>query len=281
MGFPYTTGYYSKDVILELSYSNYYIEGLFAYCLGVLAAGCTAFYSVRLLYLTFIGETNSFKSVIRNVHDSPIRMAIPLIVLSFGSMFVGYVFKDMFIGLGTSFWGNSLGAYNSLGDVLLLEAEFLPAYIKLFPVAFSLFFGFLAYTLYDQLAYLTYLGGENSFFFRSVYAFFNKKWYFDAVYNWYIVRAVLSFGYNISFKLLDRGAIELVGPTGLVRFFSYLSRFVSNLQTGFLFHYVLFMAISVIGFVYLINHFVVVMNSSLLLFLVLAVLAFVYNPKRG
>ena len=241
MGFPYTTGYYSKDVILELSFSNYYFDGLVAYWLGVLAAGCTAFYSVRLLYLTFIAETNSSKSIISNVHDSPIRMSIPLIILSLGSIFIGYIFKDMFIGLGSNFWGNSIYNYNNLHDQYILEAEYLPASIKLLPVFFSLGVGLIAFYLYSSNAKFTlYLGGSDNFsrLRRNIYAFFNQKWYFDAIYNNYVTKKVLSFGYNISFKLLDRGVIEYFGPTGLVRLFSRYSTSLVKLQSGLVYNYV-------------------------------------------
>lgn len=255
MGFPYTTGYYSKDLILELSYSNYYVEGIFSYWLGVLAAGCTAFYSVRLLYLTFIAETNSFRAVIKGVHDAPVRMALPLIILSFGSIFVGYILHDMFIGVGTTFWGNSIGYYNIHGDVLMLEAEFLPAYIKLFPVLFSLFFAFVAFILYNQFASNLYLGGSS--FGRKVYSFFNKKWYFDGVYNYFIVKKVLAFGYNTTFKVIDRGLVELVGPTGLVRLLGNSSNFISKINTGFIYHYVLIMVLSMISIIYFMNYLVV------------------------
>lgn len=253
MGFPYTTGFYSKDVILELAYSHYYFEGLLAYWLGVLGACCTAFYSIRLIWLTFLAETNSHRVVIEKAHDSPVAMSFPLIVLGLGSVFVGYIFKDMYIGVGSSFWGNALGSYNSLNDVLLLEAEFLPFYIKMLPVALSLVSAIVAYWLYSLVPGLFYLRGSGTFksYLRGIYQFFNQKWYFDAAYYYWVIMPVLSFGYNITFKLLDRGAIEVIGPTGLVRLFSRLSERVRKLESGFVFNYIAIMVGGIVSLLFL------------------------------
>ena len=103
MGFPFLTGFYSKDVILEVTFATYSYIGHFAYFLGVFAAFFTAFYSMRLLFLTFLSEPNGFRSVLIGAHDSPIKMSFPLFVLTFPSIFIGYMAKDLFIGLGTTF----------------------------------------------------------------------------------------------------------------------------------------------------------------------------------
>lgn len=244
-GFPFTTGFYSKDVILELAFVNYYIEGYFAYWLGVLAAFCTAFYSFRLLYLTFLAETNSYKGVISKTHDAPILMGIPLIVLCFGSIFVGYVFKDMFIGLGTNFWNNSILTYNNLGDVLILESEFLSSNIKNFPVFISICGGILSLVLYHYVPKIFYVV-KNGVLIKDIYVFFNKKWMFDHVYTGYVVKNILGFGYNYTFKSVDRGLIELIGPTGIVRLVQQLSLKVSKLQSGYIYNYVYIIIIGVV-----------------------------------
>lgn len=103
VGFPFLTGFYSKEVILEVAYAKYSVVGSFAYVLGILSVFFTAFYSIRLLLLTFMGHLKMPKTAISHVQDIPISMALPLIVLSLGSTFFGYFFKDMMIGLGTDF----------------------------------------------------------------------------------------------------------------------------------------------------------------------------------
>jgi len=103
MGFPFLTGFYSKDLILEIALTKYTISGDFSYFLGLTTAFFTSFYSFRVFYLTFLYENNSFRKNLLNVHELPIRMAIPLAVLSLGSIFLGYFAKDLFVGLGTDF----------------------------------------------------------------------------------------------------------------------------------------------------------------------------------
>lgn len=103
IGFPFLAGFYSKDVILEISYATYSIQGHFSFILGTLAAFCTAFYSVRLLYLVFLSKPNGHKNIILNAHEGTIRMTLPLFLLSILSIFIGYLTKDLFIGFGTDF----------------------------------------------------------------------------------------------------------------------------------------------------------------------------------
>jgi len=103
MGFPFLTGFYSKDLILELALTKYTLEGSFAYCLGLITAFFTSFYSFRVFYMTFIYKTNSSRTVMAHVHELPARMAISLGILSIGSIFLGYFAKDLFVGLGTDF----------------------------------------------------------------------------------------------------------------------------------------------------------------------------------
>jgi NADH-ubiquinone oxidoreductase chain 5 len=110
IGLPAMSGFYSKDVILELAYAKFSMDGTFAYTLGIVSAGFTSFYSFRLLYLAFINETSSselklpLQQASPKIHDeAPLVMAIPLALLAFGSIFIGFVFRDAFIGLGSNF----------------------------------------------------------------------------------------------------------------------------------------------------------------------------------
>lgn len=105
IGFPFLSGFYSKDVILEISFAKYTLQGHFSYVLGCLAAFATAFYSTRVLFLVFLSNPNGNKAVLMNVHEGTWKMTLPLFVLCLMSMFVGYFSKDLFIGFGTSFGG--------------------------------------------------------------------------------------------------------------------------------------------------------------------------------
>lgn len=87
VGFPFLTGFYSKDAILEIAISKHTQVGNFSHLLGCLAAFCTSFYSFRLVFLTFINGTNLYKKSIDVAHDAPILMLFPLFFLSFGAIF--------------------------------------------------------------------------------------------------------------------------------------------------------------------------------------------------
>jgi NADH:ubiquinone oxidoreductase subunit 5 (subunit L)/multisubunit Na+/H+ antiporter MnhA subunit len=111
--------------------------------LGVLTATFTTFYSYRLLFLTFLNKTNTYKNHVSHAHEPSIFMSIPLIVLAFGSMFVGYLTKDLIIGFGSSYWGNAVFILSD--NLSYLEAEYLPYHIKMIPFVFSHFGLFVAY----------------------------------------------------------------------------------------------------------------------------------------
>uniref|UniRef100_A0A0D6QS05 NADH-ubiquinone oxidoreductase chain 5 n=1 Tax=Araucaria cunninghamii TaxID=56994 RepID=A0A0D6QS05_ARACU len=235
IGFPFLTGFYSKDVILELAYTKYTISGNFAFWLGSVSVFFTSYYSFRLLFLTFLAPTNSFGRDILRCHDAPIPMALPLIVLAFGSLFVGYLAKDMMIGLGTNFWANSLFVLPK--NEILAESEFAaPTIIKLIPILFSTLGAFVAYHV-NLVADQFQRAFETSTFGNRLYCFLNKRWFFDQVFNDFIVRSFMRFGYEVSFEALDKGAIEILGPSGISHTFRQLAKRMSQLQSGFVYHY--------------------------------------------
>ena len=122
MGFPFLTGFYSKDLILELAFTKYTIEGSFAYIFGLITAFFTSYYSFRVFYMTFLEKNKSFRAVMSHIHELPLNMAIALMVLSLGSIFFGYLAKDFFVGLGTDFWNHSIFILDQNNNQL--DAEF-------------------------------------------------------------------------------------------------------------------------------------------------------------
>jgi len=246
MGFPFLTGFYSKDIILELAYANYTLNGHFAYWLGTIAAFFTAFYSMRLIYLTFLTETNSYKQIIKGAHESPIKMIIPLFVLCLGSIFYGYLNKDLFIGLGTHFWGNAIFILPK--NLLFLESEFLDYNIKLIPVIFSLFGAFFAYIFYRYFNYNLYVLKISKIGYK-LYLFLNKKWFFDKMNNEIISQSILFTGYNVTYKNIDKGLIEFLGPKGLSTFIYNQSFSFNKLQSGYIYHYAFIIILSLIFFI--------------------------------
>jgi len=282
IGFPFLTGFYSKDVILEVAYAKYTLSGNFAYWLGSLSALFTSYYSFRLLFLTFFGPmpaqlsitrpqvgvqvnnitdvdddrrshvSNATRSSLANAHDASIIMGLPLILLAFGSLFVGFLGKDMMIGLGTDFWGNSLFTLPQNSN--LLESEYIPQSVKFIPLLFGLLGGFLAYYINISSSGIFYAYFiKTSVLGRSIYTFLNKRWLFDKVYNDLFVKQSLSFGYEFSFKTLDKGIIEILGPYGISQTVQSLSRQISKIQSGFVYHYALSMLIGLTLFIAIIG----------------------------
>jgi len=209
---PWLTGFYSKDLILELAYGAYSFTGTYAFILGSLTAGMTAFYSFRLISLVFLTVPNNKKSVYLNTHEANLVVIIPLFILALFSLFFGFLFSDLFVGVGTDFFGNSL--YISPNNISMIEAEFsLPLLIKLLPALLSLFGATLAIYLYHVNPEFI-IGLTNNNLGRQLYTFLNSKYFFDVIYNNFFIARGLKLGYTIS-KFLDRGVIELVGPYGL------------------------------------------------------------------
>jgi NADH-ubiquinone oxidoreductase chain 5 len=134
IGTPFLTGFYSKDCILELAVSKFNFIGNFCYFLGCSAAFCTAFYSFRLIFLTFINPTNSFKSYIQTAHEADLKMIIPLFFLGLGAIFYGFVTRDLIIGLGSLFFNQT---FTNFYNFNLVDAEFLPALVKNIPLIFT------------------------------------------------------------------------------------------------------------------------------------------------
>jgi NADH-ubiquinone oxidoreductase chain 5 len=273
MGMPFLTGFYSKDLILEISYGKYSNVGLFSYILGSCGAFLTSFYSMRLLFLTFLSKPNGFcKKIYYESHDAPFRMALPLLILSVPSIFIGYLTKDMMVGLGTHFWMGAI--FIRPLNYSLVDAEFIPLLIKLLPLCLSLSGACLSLYLYSQNPrFLTSLKFHP--LGRNFYLFFNKKWFFDKVYNEFVGQVCLDKAYNLTYKKVDRGLLEYIGPMGWSNLVNYLGITLRNLHTGSYYDYVLFIMLGVIGFLgyfnlestfYLIDYyFLILLGFSLLI----------------
>ena len=233
-GFPFLTGFYSKDVILETAYSKFSLLSHFSYFLGTLGAFLTAFYSTRLIYFVFLSPPNGYKTVYKQAQDSGIPIIFSLFILSIPSIFFGYFAKDMFIGIGTDFWGNSL--FISTLNFNIIDSEFITIQYKLLPLIFSLLGIGLAcflFILNKKFLYqikITKIG-------KFMYNYINKKWFFDKIYNECISQNTFQLGFNVSYKLIDKGFIETFGPKGSSTFITKNSILLYNIQTNNIYHY--------------------------------------------
>lgn len=246
---PFLTGFYSKDLIIELAYGQYSFSGTYAYILGSITAGLTAFYSFRLISLVFLTVPNGPKTSYLNSHEANLAVIIPLFILALFSIFFGYFASDIFVGVGSDFFGNSLFIHPN--NVNLIEAEFsLPLLIKLLPAILSLLGALIAVYLYHYQPNFIIDLTETSLG-REIYTFLNGKYLFDVVYNNYIIGGGLKLGYIIS-KVLDRGVIELIGPYGLSNVLTNTGINISKLDTGVITTYSLYITLALLSLLFLV-----------------------------
>ena len=246
VGFPFLTGFYSKDVILEVAYARFTVSGNFAWLLGSLCVVLTSYYSFRLLFLTFIVPTASFKPSLKTLHDAPLTMAVPLMLLALASIFVGYITRDMMIGLGTPFWSNALFVLPK--NSVIVESEFIPQFFKFLPLISTAIGAVFAYGFILSQSVLSYKLKLSSLG-RHLYTFLNKRWFFDKVYNDFISENALKFGYQVSFKTLDKGFFEIIGPAGIAQSFLLVAQYLHRLQSGLVYHYAVVMLLGIVSLI--------------------------------
>jgi NADH-quinone oxidoreductase subunit L len=235
-------GFYSKDMILEAAYAAHSASGSFAFWLGIAAAAMTAFYSWRLLFMTFHGETRADHHTFEHAHEAPRVMIWPLFVLAFGAIAAGALFYDLFVGEGREVFWN--GATFALHDVIE-EAHHVPFWVKTLPLVMTL--GGIA------AAWLLYIGQPSlapalARRFRPLYLFSFNKWYFDELYDALFVRPAFALGRGF-WKSGDGALIDGIGPDGVAAASRNLARRASRLQSGYLYHYAFAMLIGVVVFV--------------------------------
>jgi NADH-ubiquinone oxidoreductase chain 5 len=246
---PYLTGFFSKDLILELAYGQYSFTGMYAFILGTITAGITAFYSFRLISLVFFTTPNGQKQSYLNSHESKLAVIIPLLILALFSIFFGYIFSDLFVGVGSDFFGNSLFIHPN--NISIIEAEFsINPIIKLLPAILSFTGLAIAIVIYHKSPEFI-INLTESTFGKKLYSFLNGKYYFDVIYNHFIVSGGLQSGYIIS-KEIDRGAIELLGPYGLANTFTNTGINIAKLDTGIITTYSLYITIGLLSLLFLI-----------------------------
>jgi len=247
IGFPFLSGFYSKDVILEVAYARFTTFSCFCYILGSLAAFCTSFYSTRLLFLVFLSNPNGYRVPLLNAHEGDKGITIPLFLLSFFSIFIGFFSKEMFIGFGTDFWNTSI--FSLPVHTLIVDIEFIPFFFKILPLILTLLGAAFSYKIYSS--------GLSEFFkiklhqpFILFYTFFSRKWFFDRIYNQFITTPLLNFSYSFTYKTLDRGFIEFFGPTGIKLVVQELLKKVLFFQSGnissYIFYFILIIVFVVI-----------------------------------
>ena len=240
-GIPFFAGYYSKDLILEAAWAASSNSGYFAFWLGCLAAFLTAFYSWRVLLLTFHGDFNSSKEVSDHVHESPIVMLIPLFVLALGAIFSGWYFYNDFVGYNwKEFWGNSI--LISEKNKAFKLAHYVPLWVKYLPIFLAILGILCAYLFYILNPNLPKILTKK---FSPIYNLFYNKWYFDELYDYFFVKSFIKFG-NFFWKKGDEGTIDRFGPNGISNLVKNISSKSIIIQSGYIYHYAFAMLIGLV-----------------------------------
>ncbi len=248
-GIPYFAGYWSKDAILEATYASGSAIGLYGFVCGTVAAFLTAFYSWRLLFMTFHGKPRADHHVMEHVHESPITMWGPLVLLSVGAVFSGWWFHDQFIGDNQgAYWQGAIfvGPHNEI----LHQIERTPLLIGLLPTATGLLGIALAVWFYLVNPAIPVMLAER---FAPIYRFVLNKWYFDELYGFLFVRPALWLAREF-WKVGDGQVIDGV-PNGLASLAQGGSRQVVRIQTGSMAVYAFTM---LIGLVVMISLFLII-----------------------
>ena len=271
VGTPFLTGFYSKDVILEFAYARYNIAAHFSYALTCFSVFTTSYYSFRLLFFCFNGGsseiegpsyrqdkrvgsltsnslplknsvkyTNVYKQYASAI-DADWVMCAVLFILAMGSIYAGWLFRPMFIGLGSDFWNNSIFIKPNNG--LMVEAQFLPPFIKILPLVLTLAGALLASQF--TLVWVTRAYTLASTYFRSLYLFLNQRWFYDKLLNEVIGYSSYKLGFDFV-KVFDKGLLEMlpIFGLGLPKFLKGVYIRLGATQSGLIYHYATIMILA-------------------------------------
>ena len=228
-GFPFLSGFYSKDAIIEFAYLRGNTVGYYAAGLGILTALLTSIYSWRLIFKTFHGTYNNQKIKIEEMHESPIVMLLPLIILAIGAIFAGFLFKDLFIGHGSEnhFWRESIKFLNPL------STDHPPLWVILITPVLVLLSIPISYYLFVKNKEIPNQFVQSN---KPLYNFLINKWYFDELYDFIFIQSSKKLGLFF-WKVVDIKMIDKFGPDGISLVIKKLSLKASKFQSGFIYQY--------------------------------------------
>ena len=246
-GFPFLSGFYSKDAIIEYAYLRGNTAGYYAVVVGIFTALLTSIYSWRLIFKTFHGTYNNKKLKINTIHESSFVMLTPLIILAIGAIFAGYFFKELFIGHSSSnyFWTDSIKF------LLPLSLDHPPLWIiYITPIIVILSIPLSYYLFVKNKNIANWLANEN----KSLYNFLLNKWYFDELYDFLFVKPSKKIGVffwkNVDIKIIDK-----FGPDGISNLIKIFSNKAVKFQSGYIYQYAFIM---LLGFSALLTYLIII-----------------------
>ena len=234
-GFPFLSGFYSKDAIIEFAYLRGNTVGIYAAYVGIFTAVLTSIYSWRLIFKTFHGSYNNSEIDIDNMHESPPVMLIPLIFLAIGAVFAGMLFKDLFIGheLSYTFWNSSIKFLEPLStDHPPTWFLFLTPTLVVLSIPLSFYLFVKNTTVVNEIVRIN----------RPLYIFLQKKWYFDELYDSIFVKPSKIIG-KFLWKQIDGAVIDKFGPDGISKLIKNFSIRAIKFQSGYIYQYAFVMLI--------------------------------------
>ncbi len=246
-GFPFLSGFYSKDAIIEHAYLNGSSLGYYAASIGIFTALLTAIYSWRLIFKTFHGNYNNKDIEIKSIHESSMIMIIPLIVLAIGSLFAGILFKDLFIGFNeiNNFWKDSIKFLEPL------SSNHPPLWFVLItPIIVVLAIPFSYFLFIKNKKITNWLVSEN----KPLYNFLINKWYFDELYDFLFIKTSKKIGIYL-WKNIDLNLIDKYGPDGISRLIKNISIKAVKFQSGYLYQYAFIM---LLGFTAILTYLIII-----------------------
>jgi NADH-ubiquinone oxidoreductase chain 5 len=253
VAFPFMTGFYSKDLILESAYGQFYFSSTVVYFIATIGAMFTTLYSVKVLYLTFLtnpnGPISNYRSSITKhpAHEGDIFMSLPLIILAIFSIFFGYISKDIFIGLGSGFFADNSIFIHPIREIMLNTEFAVPTLFKLLPLLFTILLSTIAIIISEFMA-RSIISFKLSRIGYNIFSFFSQRFFIELLYNKYVTDLILKLGGQTT-KILDKGSVELLGPFGLEKGLLSLSKSISKLDTGIITSYALYILVGLIFYI--------------------------------
>ena len=269
VAFPFMSGFYSKDFILESAYGQFYLSGIIVYFIATIGAMFTTLYSIKVLYLSFLANPNGPFINYRHAHENDIFMSLPLIILAIFSVSFGYITKDIFIGLGSGLYMDNSVFIHPIHEIML-DTEFSVIILyKLLPLFFTIILSIIAIVL-SEYFYKFVMYFKFTLFGYNIFSLFNQRFFIELFYNKYITEIVLKLGGQTA-NVLDKGSIELLGPFGLEKGLLKLSKNLSSLDTGVVTSYALYILIGLVFYILLPYIFIGYVSQPLLLLVALAI----------
>jgi NADH-ubiquinone oxidoreductase chain 5 len=280
LGFPFLSGFYSKDLILELVYSRYIFDSIYIYLMALIAALFTSIYSLKIIFYVFFHKINTnyiiYEYFMKNKVEVWNLMYISLFSLVILSIISGYLFSDMFIGYGSLFWNNSISQFYY--NYIFIDVEFMHPLIKNLPIILCFLVMFILYILLSNIYNIKFI-----YIYYNIYiyiaSFFYYGLFFNKIYN-KIYNQIYYYSYTVTNKYLDKGLLEIVGPFGVYKLFFYLNKKIIYMVSSLIYIYIFFFLFSLLIFFILlilinfVNISFIINNLFILIFFILTFFCF-------